>query len=458
MTAHKNWLHFCDVVLLYICDFFIYNKIMLKIISVEEGSIAEELGLTSGDKILKVNRKEVNDVLEFLYEESKSKLKLLIENKNGECELLSIKKDPMEGIGLDFEDNFEIRECCNNCIFCFINQNPKGLRNTLYVKDDDFRMSFSTGNYVTLTNATKEDLKRIERLKLSPLYVSVHAVTPRIRNSMLCNHHGGNIVKIIKRLSKKIEVHAQVVLVPGFNDGEELKKTLMAVAPYVKTMAVVPVGLTKYRQNLPKLKMVDKRVAEETIETIENMQQYCKNKFGHPICYAADEFYIIAGRKTPDVSTYENFDQIENGVGMVSKFESEFVVALAESDGLNAKSHVSIATGKSFYPILQNLINLLQKSHENVKVNVYDITNNFFGEMVTTTGLLVGTDLAEQLAGKELGNRLLLSSCMLRDGTQTFLDGTTVADLEKKLNITISIVDNSGEAVVKEILNGDKNV
>ena len=431
---------------------------MLTVTKIEDGSIAEELGLEAGDKIVAINRKEVDDVLEFLYEESKGKLALLVLKQSGDSELLKIKKDPMEGIGLDFEDNFKIHECCNNCIFCFINQNPKGLRDTLYVKDDDFRMSFSTGNYVTLTNASKADLKRIERLRLSPLYVSVHAVTPRIRNSMLCNHHGGDIVKIIKRLSKKITIHAQIVLVPGYNDGDELKKTLIAVAPYVETIAVVPVGLTKHRQNLPKLRSVDKLTAEQTIDIIEEMQKQCEKWFGRTICYAADEFYLLAERQLPNYSTYGNFDQIENGVGMVPKFEKEFVSAFCDNKYKNTKVNVSIATGKSFYPILLRLVNLLQKSYDNVKVNVYEIVNNFFGEMVTTAGLLVGTDIAEQLAGKELGDRLLLSSCMLRDGTQTFLDGTTVADLEKKLNVKVVIVPNSGEGLVEAILNGEKNV
>ena len=434
---------------------------MLKIKSVESGSIAKELNLEKGDEIQKINGKEISDVLEFLEQESKSKLKILVKKLNGEVELLFVKKDPMEGFGADFDENFEIKECCNNCVFCFINQLPKGLRKTLYIKDDDFRMSFSNGNFVTLTNATKADIKRIERLRLSPLYVSVHAVTPRIRNSLLCNHSGGNIVKIIKKLSKKIEIHAQIVLVPGFNDGKELEKTLIAVAPYVKTIAVVPVGLTKHRSGLPRLKEVDKNVATETIEIVEKMQKLCLKWFKRPTCYAADEFYIVAERKTPNVEIYGNFDQIENGVGMVSKFEQEFLERLVEISENQPKRQVSIATGKSFYPILKNLTDLLQSKCKNVKVKIYPIVNNFFGEMVTTTGLLVGKDLKEQLSGKPLGENLLLSSCMLRDGTQTFLDNTTVLELEKALNTKIKIVDNAGNAVVNAIINGenvDKNV
>ena len=444
--------------MLYTAGLFYYNKVMLRIKTVEKNSIAEELNLEPGDEILIINRKEISDVLEFLEQESRKSLKILVKKVSGENELLSIKKDQMEGLGVELEENFEIKECCNNCVFCFINQLPQGLRKTLYIKDDDFRMSFSNGNFVTLTNATKADIKRIERLKLSPLYVSVHAVTPRIRNSLLCNHSGGNIVKIIKKLSKKIEIHAQIVLVPGFNDGKELKKTLVAVSPYVKTIAVVPVGLTKFRKNLPRLREVDKAVAEDTIQTIEKMQQLCKKWFGRITCYAADEFYIIAGRKTPSVSIYGNFDQIENGVGMVSKFEQEFLDRLVEIDENQKNTCVSIATGTSFAPILKKLTDLLQSKCKNVKVNVYPITNNFFGQTVTTTGLLVGQDLKAQLAEKELGTKLLLSSCMLKEGTHTFLDGTTVEELEKALKTKVVVTDNAGDAVVNAILGGEKNV
>ena len=425
---------------------------MLKIKSVENGSIAKELSLEKGDEICTINRKDISDVLEFLEQESKKHLKILVKKKNGEIELLSVKKDQMEGIGVEFEENFKIKECSNNCVFCFINQLPKGLRKTLYIKDDDFRMSFSNGNFVTLTNATKSDIKRIERLRLSPLYVSVHAVTPRIRNSLLCNHSGGNIVKIIKRLSKKIEIHAQIVLVPGFNDGKELEKTLIAVSPYVKTIAVVPVGLTKFRKNLPRLREVDKSVAKQTIDIVEKMQQLCKKWFRRETCYAADEFYIIAGLPTPSVLTYGNFDQIENGVGMVSKFKQEFLNKLSEINEKQQKRTVSIATGTSFAPLLKNLTDMLQNKCKNVKVNIYPIVNNFFGKSVTTTGLIVGKDLKEQLTSQNLGDCLLLSNCMLRDGTQTFLDNTTVSELESELGTKIQVVDNSGSAVINAII------
>ena len=443
------------MVLLYNHGFFIYNKTMLKIKSVESGSIAEELGLCKKDEIIKINRKEICDVLEFLEQESKKKLNILVKKQNGSQELLCVKKDAMEGLGVELEENFEIKEWANNCVFCFINQLPKGLRKTLYIKDDDFRMSFSNGNFVTLTNATKADIKRIERLRLSPLYVSVHAVTPRIRNSLLCNHSGGNIVKIIKRLSKKIEIHAQIVLVPGFNDGKELEKTLIAVVPYVKTIAVVPVGLTKFRKGLPKLNEVNKAVAQSTINTIEKMQNLCQKWFGRTTCYAADEFYILAKRPTPNYASYGNFDQIENGVGMVSKFKQEFLDALNELKPTNKKRCVSIATGTSFYPIFKNLTDLLQQKCKNVKVNMYPITNDFFGKSVTTTGLIVGKDLIAQLKDKDLGENLLLSNCMLRDGTKTFLDNTTVQQLEQQLNTKVIITENSGENVLKQIV-GEK--
>lgn len=425
---------------------------MLQIKSVENGSIAQELELAAGDKILAINNKKVQDVLDFCAFESKSKLKILVEKQNGEAELLSVKKDPMEGLGVELEENFEIRECCNNCIFCFINQLPKGLRKTLYVKDDDFRMSFSNGNYVTLTNANKKDLKRIEKLRLSPLYVSVHAVTPRIRNSMLCNHNAGNIVKIIKRLSKKIDIHAQIVLVPGFNDGEELKKTLIAIVPYVKSVAVVPVGLTKFRAKLPRLRPVNQQEAAETIDAIDTMRELCQKYFGSHKVFAADEFYILADRDFPDVDYYEDFAQIENGVGMITKLKAEFDDAITNCKPPKTNREVSIATGLHAFQTIKSLCVLLQHKYKNVKVYVYPIVNNFFGTTVTATGLLTGGDLIEQLEGKPLGTNLLLSSTMLREGTDTFLDNTHVTQVEKALNTKIVVVENTGEGLINSIL------
>lgn len=430
----------------------VYNEIMLRISSVEKGSIAEELGLVSGDQILKINGNNAQDVLDFLFAESKNRVKLLVVKQNGEQELLVCKKEPMEGLGINLEENFCTRECKNKCVFCFIDQLPKGMRKSLYVKDDDYRLSFSEGNYVTLTNCSKDDIKRIKQLKLSPLYVSVHAITPRVRCGMLNNHNHVNVLKVIKKLHKTIEIHAQIVLVPGFNDGEELKKTLIAILPYVKSAAVVPVGLTRYRQGLPKLRAVDKAVALDTLNTVTTLQQISLKWFGERKVQAADEFYILAEQEVPSPETYEGFAQIENGVGMLSKFKSEFYSRLSEQDPRVGERNLSIATGVSSYPTIKKLVECLQQRLKNVNVNVYRIENNFFGHSVTTTGLLVGKDIIEQLRGKVLGNKLLLSSTMLREGTDVFLDDTKVNEVKLALGVEVQVVPNLGDALVDAIV------
>ncbi len=426
---------------------------MLKIKEIENGSLAQELGLKKNDIIEKINNKKMNDIIDFLAEETKSKIKLEIINNNNEHQVLVFKKDPLEGFGLEFYDNFEIKECHNNCVFCFVNQLPKGMRKSLYIKDDDYRLSFSEGNYVTLTNCSNQDIKRIISLKLSPLYISVHAITKRIRNSLLNNHSKLNILKTIKKLSKSIEIHAQIVLVPGFNDGVELKKTLIAIAPYVKSIAVVPVGLTQYRQGLPKLRPVDNIVANKTIEVVEELQKLCQKWFGERKIFAADELYIIAKREIPPFDTYENFYQIENGVGLIAKFVHEFDVALSELDQRVGNEKVSIATGKSAYGMMKSLIERLQHICKNVSVNLYEIENKFFGTNITVSGLIVGRDLIDQLANKDLGKKLLISKSMLREGSDVFLDDTTLEEVQNALGVKVVPIENNGAELLYQMVN-----
>ncbi|MEG1608421.1 MAG: DUF512 domain-containing protein, partial [Clostridia bacterium] len=421
------------------------------------GTIAEEIGLCVGDEVLKINGKTPRDILDFVYADSLTRVKLLTRNSDGVKTTFSIDKYDYEPLGFEVDDSMQIvpRECSNNCIFCFINQLPKGMRESLYVKDDDWRLSFASGNYVTLTNMTNEDYKRIIKQKISPLYVSVHASDDKRRNAMLGNLNSKmNIVKSLKKLFKAgIVIEAQIVLCPRFNDGEVLKKTLVDIEPYVSSIAIVPVGLSGHRACLPKLFPVTQNEARQTIDIISNFNDEIILRRGGILAYASDEFYLKADLPLPTDGYYGSYAQIENGVGLLTKFDTEFQRALKKFIGEKKtanSSEVTIATGFSSYDFISRHANLVANNFS-VKVNVFKIENKHFGSSITVTGLLTGRDIISQLKGKVRG-RLLLARCMLRENTETFLDDITVSDVEKELDCVVTICDNDGEEFIKNIL------
>ncbi len=433
---------------------------------VEPDSAAMDAGIEPGDFLLSVNGQAVEDIFDYRFLTTDTNLLLEIEKKNGELWEIEIEKDEYEDLGLDFEDPLiaEAKSCCNKCVFCFIDQLPKGMRETVYFKDDDSRLSFLSGNYITLTNMKKSELERIIRYKMTPVNVSVHTTNPDLRKTMLRNRFAGDVLEKIRMLTEGgITVNTQIVLCKGFNDGAELDRTireLSELAPGVASISVVPVGLTKWREGLTKLEPFSTEESIAVLDQVSKWQEKLFKSFGSRLVYLADEFYIKAGAKLPELSEYEDFPQIENGVGLMTLFIHEFHEYLRKHQEeidqywrKQAKTRmVSIATGKCAYIYIKQLAQVLEKRYNNLEVLVYPIENNFFGENVTVTGLLTGSDIAAQLKGMELGSELLLSESMLRSGEEVLLDDYTVEMLSKELNTEIIIVKNNGEDLVNRIL------
>lgn len=367
-------------------------------------------------------------------------------------------------MGIEFEDCMldEAKSCTNKCIFCFIDQLPKGMRETLYFKDDDSRLSFLTGNYVTLTNMNTDDIDRIIKYRMSPINVSVHTTNPDLRKSMLNNRFAGDIKTKIKRLvGAGITVNCQTVLCRDINDKQELDKTISDLAelyPGVRSISVVPVGITRYRDGLTNLKPYDMEASCSVVRQVEGWQKRLYERIGTRVVYLADEFYIMAELKIPEYEAYEDFPQIENGVGLLALLRNEFDEYLKEYASLwenQIGRAVSIATGASAYKYIREMAYVLERKFEKLKVNVYEIKNTFFGENVTVAGLLTGRDLVLQLKGKDLGEELLISRSMLKAEEDLFLDDLTIGGLEKKLNIKVNTVENSGKDFIEKILGKD---
>lgn len=423
------------------------------------GSIAQESDLQEGDLILSINGQKISDIFDYRFLIADENLVLEVQKKNGEIWEIEIEKDEYEDLGIEFENLMidDTKSCRNKCIFCFIDQLPKGMRETLYFKDDDSRLSFFMGNYVTLTNMSYDDIDRIIKYKMSPINVSVHTSNPELRVYMLRNKTAGDVMDKIKRLIEGgIKVNAQIVLVRGVNDGKELDRTLKdlsALYPGLNSISVVPVGITKYREGLYELKPFDMESSREVIKQVEAWQMELLSKYGSRIVFIADEFYIMAGLEIPDYCVYEDFPQIENGVGLVAMLKKEFDDYFEELElKLENKREVSIATGVSSYKYIKEMIDILENKYKNLYVHVYKIKNNFFGENVTVTGLLTGQDIERQLSGKNLGRELLLSESMLKSGERVFLDDYTVEMLEDKLKTKITIVRNNGKYFIEKVL------
>lgn len=410
---------------------------MLEITAVEPGSIGAELELEAGDSILAVNGQPVRDILDFQLYAATEELLLEVRKTDGELWDLEIEKDAPDLLGLHFEHP-EPTQCGNNCIFCFVHQLPRGMRSTLYVKDEDYRFSFLYGSYVTLTNIGEEEIDRIISQRLSPLYVSVHATEEHLRQKLI-GRPGAPILDLLSRLTAAgIEIHTQVVLCPGYNDGSELERTvedLQGLYPGVRSLAVVPVGLTGYRQRLPQLRPPTAEEARSLLATLHGYQERFLGQSGSRFVHAADELYLKAGVDFPPLENYEDLSQLENGVGMIPLFRSEAAEAIAEAE-LIKTSTVSTFTGESAYPELARFIGELS-AKTGVNIHLYPVRNEFFGGHVSVTGLLTGRDIVAQLRGRPLGEILLVPDVVLKEGEEVFLDDFSLLDLERELGVKV---------------------
>ncbi len=428
------------------------------------GSIAEELEIEEGDILLSIDNTEIEDIFDYQFLVQDTYIEVLIQKPDGEQWLLEVDKEFDEDLGIEFENGLmdEYRHCHNKCIFCFIDQMPKGMRETLYFKDDDSRLSFLQGNYITLTNMSDHDIERITRYHLSPINISFQTMNPELRCKMLNNRFAGEALKKVDTLYEAgITMNGQIVLCKGVNDGEELEfsiKELTKYLPNLESVSVVPVGLSKYRDGLYPLEPFTKEDACKVIDTIEGWQKKIYAKHGIHFVHASDEWYILAEREMPEEERYDGYLQLENGVGMTRLLMEEF------QDGMNKLSEermlpdesvaeeISMATGLLAYPYIQRLANTMEESFPNLKIHVYPIINEFFGEHITVSGLLTGQDIEKQLKGKVLGSRLLLPQNVLRSGEEVFLDDFTKTELEKSLQVPINIVKSSGYDFINAVL------
>ena len=427
------------------------------IASVEPGSIAEELELEAGDILLEINGNKIEDVFDYHYLMNEEYVELLIRKADGEEWELEIEKEFEEDLGVSFENGMmdDYRHCTNKCIFCFIDQMPPGMRETLYFKDDDTRLSFLQGNYVTLTNLKEKDVEKIIKYKLSPINISFQTTNPELRCKMLHNRFAGDSLKIVDRLVEAgITINGQIVLCKNWNDGEELERSmrdLYQYLPNLQSVSVVPVGLSKFREGLEPLEPFTKEDAKRVLAQIEEWQKKAYAEYGLNFIHASDEWYLLAEEELPEEESYDGYLQLENGVGMLRLLETEFHDALAMKEGDEVSREISIATGKLAAPFLRKFMYELGIKYPNTKVMVYDITNEFFGEKITVAGLITGQDLKKQLKEVDLGEKLLLPCHMLRSGEDVFLDDVTVSELSEYLQIPIEIVDSDGAVLLHHV-------
>ena len=435
------------------------KKNMHVISRVLPGSIGEELELEPGDVLVSINGQPVEDVFDYRYLMNDEVVELLIRKKNGEEWELEVEKDYEDDLGVEFENSLmdDYRSCSNHCIFCFIDQMPPNMRETLYFKDDDSRLSFLQGNYVTLTNMSEYDLDRIIKFHLSPINVSFQTMNPELRCKMLHNRFAGDALKKVDKLYQGgVIMNGQIVLCKGVNDRDELEYSLEKLseyAPVLQSVSVVPVGLSKYRDGLYPLEPFDREDAEYLIEQVERWQKIMMERHGIHFIHASDEWYILAGKKLPEESRYDGYLQLENGVGMMRLLETEVKERLAGLEGDNREFTASVATGKLAAPFIQQYMKLIQEKFPNIKVNVYTIRNDFFGERITVSGLITGADLREQLKDRELGEKILIPCNMLRSGEDVFLDDLTVDDIREALGTELVVVDEPGADLVDCVIN-----
>ena len=431
--------------------------------NVIEDSIAWELEIEAGDKLVSINNKEINDIFDYHYFCEDEYLEILIEKGDGEEWLLEVEKDEDEELGLVFGDSLmdKYKSCHNKCVFCFIDQNPSGMRDTIYFKDDDTRLSFLQGNYVTFTNLQEKDIDRIIEYKLAPINISIHTTNEELRCQMLNNRFAGKVNYFIKRLyDAGIPMNAQIVLCKGLNDGEELEKTLtdlLKYAPVMQSLSIVPVGLTKYREGLYPLESFNKEDAVRLIETVHKYQQLALDKCGIHFVHASDEWYINAGIDFPDEDNYDGYIQLENGVGMTRLLLDELDEAISiyldenKSPFMGCRK-VSTITGVLAYESKLKIKEKIKEVAPNIDYNIYPIKNDFFGERITVTGLLTGQDIINQLKDKDLGDVLLLPCQTLKADEDIFLDDVTLEELQNALQVKVVVVQSSGMDLFNKII------
>ena len=435
---------------------------------VDEGSIAWEMEIEPGDILLKINDEEIEDMFDYQFMIQEEYIEVLVKKPNGEEWLLEIDKDEQEDLGIEFENGLmdDYRSCHNKCIFCFIDQMPKGMRDTLYFKDDDSRLSFLQGNYVTLTNMSEHDVNRIIKYHLGPINISFQTMNPELRCMMLHNRFAGDALKKVDRFYEAgIEMNGQIVLCKGINDGKELDFSIRELTKYypcLQSVSVVPVGLSKYREGLYPLEPFTKEDAKEVIGLIKKWQDYMYEKYGMHFIHASDEWYLLAEEELPTEDRYDGYLQLENGVGMLTLLKDEFKEAMQTAihqkslykDLTGGKTkRLTIATGRLAYDTIRDMAAQMMEAFEWLDLNVVAIRNDFFGERITVSGLLTGQDLIAQLKGLSLGEKLLLPQNVLRSGENYFLDDITVPQLEEALQVQVDIVKSSGQDFVETVLN-----
>lgn len=428
-----------------------------RISQVDPGSIAQELELEPGDLVLQINGNDVEDIFDYEYYVGSPSMTMLVRKQDGEEWELEIENN-YEDLGITFENGLmsDYKSCCNKCIFCFIDQMPPGMRDTLYFKDDDSRLSFLQGNYITLTNMKEKDIDRIIRFKLAPINISVHTTNPELRCKMLHNRFAGRVLPMIDRFYEaQTPMNGQVVLCAGVNDGAELDRTISDLAkylPYMESLSVVPVGVSKYRDGLYPLRPLTKEEAGQTIDLIESWQRRLYPEYGTHFVHASDEFYILAGRELPEEERYDGYIQLENGVGMLRLLTTEVEEALKEEEPDITEDTVSIATGLLPAAYMERYVGQIRQRYPQRTVHLYPIVNHFFGETITVSGLITGGDLIAQLKGRELGRWLLLPVNMFRSGEEVFLDDVTKTDVERALQVKVHIVKSSGYDLVQAVI------
>ena len=427
---------------------------------VYKDSIADELGIEVGDLLISINGEPIHDIIEYRFLLSDEYLEVEIQKQNREVYIYEIEKDYDDDLGIEFTNPIidKAKSCRNKCVFCFIDQLPKGMRETLYFKDDDSRLSFLQGNFVTLTNMSEEDINNIIKYRISPINISVHTTNPELRRKMITNKHAGKLIDTMRRLADAhIEMNCQIVLCPGYNDKEELDRTLSDLSnlyPYVNSVAIVPVGITKHREHLPNLEIFNEKTAGETIDQVDKLQKKYLKELGTRFIFLSDEFYIMANRKLLDYDEYEGFIQFENGVGMISKFEREikdYLENLSEDHKSKIKK-VSIATGHSAYEFMCEMAKCIMEKCPNVQIDVYKIINNFFGDTITVSGLVTATDIIDQLKDKNLGETLYIPRSMLKADEEIFLDNITLENLSDIMGLEVVPCLNEGKDFIDKIL------
>lgn len=425
-------------------------------------SIAEEVGIEVNDVLISINDNIIDDIIDYRFLSADEEIVLQIEKPNGEIWDIEIEKDYGEELGIEFGGGImdKAKSCSNKCMFCFIDQLPKGMRDTLYFKDDDSRLSFLQGNFVTLTNMKEEDIDRIIRYRISPINISVHTTNPELRVRMLKNRFAGNVLERMQRLSDEgIQMHAQIVCIPDVNDGEELKRTiedLYKLYPQVNNVAVVPIGITKFREGLEKVNTFTKEGSKYTIDMVKELQSKFYNEVGEPFVRLSDEFYIVAGEEIPDAEFYNGFTQIEDGVGVTRCFRDAIESDLDILD-LNKKGSYTMITGALAYDEVKSAAEKIVKKNPKIHIDVFKIINNFFGNTITVNGLLTGGDIIEQLKGKIRTPYLFMADNMFRRGYELapqdsiMLDDLTIDDIEKALDVKVIVCDYTGEDIISLI-------